>query len=164
MDIPTVTGQSPAERRARLRGALAGLIPTAAIALLFAGGTSATPTEVAWSLFLVALIAMTAGWIAGPLAAGRQRRLLVAALRYATWFIVASIALSLIQAVWDTWVAKGLDPIAIGTAILQRALVGVAGTAYLILPAIALGLAWSVAARGLYVLDRVDGAATLPSE
>jgi hypothetical protein len=164
MDIPTMTGQSPADRRARLRGALAGFVPTIAIALLFAGGTSATPTEVAFSLILVALIAMSAGWIAGPLAAGRQRRLLVAALRYATWFIVASVVLSLIQAAWDTWVAKGVDPIAIAAAVLGRALVGIAGTAYLIIPAIALGLAWSVAARGLYVVDRFDEAAPIPSQ
>jgi len=56
----------PDGRNPRGRGAIAGLVPTLVIALLFAvGGTSATPLEVAWSLTLVALIAMTAvsAWV-----------------------------------------------------------------------------------------------------
>jgi hypothetical protein len=134
---------------ARWLGVLAGLVPTIAIALLFAGGSTATPTEAAVSLLLVAVIAMTAGWIAAPLAASHPRRLLVAAIGYSLAFIVASIGLSLVQAVWDTWVVSRFDPSAIATAVFQRALIDVAGTAYLILPAVALGLAWSVAAHGL---------------
>lgn len=137
----------------RWRGAIAGLVPALAIASLFAfGGTTAAPSDVAVSLFLVALIAMTAGWIAGPLAAYPPRRLLVAAIGYAIAFIGATAGLSVIQAAWDSLVADGPDPVALATAIIGRFVVALAGTAYLIIPAVLLGLAWSVVARGLMTL------------
>jgi len=145
----------PDGRNPRGRGAIAGLVPTLVIALLFAvGGTSATPLEVAWSLTLVALIAMTAGWLAGPLASGEPRRLLVATLGYAIALIVATASFSVIQGVGDAVAADRLDPIAILGAIVGRAVYALAGAAYLILPAIALGAVWSVAARGLTTLSR----------
>jgi hypothetical protein len=153
-DITTETEHPQDGRRARWRGALAGVIPTLAIAAVFlVGRTTATPTEIAVSMALVALIAMTAGWIAGPLAAGRPRRLLIAAIGYALAYIAATVALSMIQAAWDTAAADGFAPLAVATAVIGRALYGLAGVAYLIIPAIALGLAWSLAARGLMRLD-----------
>lgn len=102
---------------------------------------------------LVALIAMTAGWIAGPLVARRPRQLLVASIGYALAYIAATVALSLIQAAWDATAADGFAPFAVAAAVLGRALYGLAGTAYLIIPAVVLGLAWAVAARGLMRLD-----------
>jgi hypothetical protein len=147
-------------RGARWRGALAGVVPTLAIALVFAvGRTTATPTEIAFSMALVALISVTAGWVAGPLAAGRPRRLLVASIGYALAYVAASVALSTIQAAWDTWVAEGFAPFAVATAVVGRALYGLTGIAYLILPALALGLAWALAARGLMGLDSTKSSA-----
>jgi len=140
---------------ARRRGALAGMIPTLAIALLFAtGGTTATAAEVATSLALVALLAMVAGWVAGPLAAGESRRLLVAALGYAIALIAATASLSIVQGIGDRISADGLDPLGILTAIAGRAAYALAATFYLILPAIVLGVAWSLAACGLTRLAR----------
>lgn len=140
---------------ARARGAVAGLAPTLVFVGIFAfGGSSEGSTQVAISLSLVGLIAMSAGWVAGPLAAGPRRRLLVGAIGYALAFIAATATLSLVQAAWDAIAAQGFDPFAIATAILGRALVALAGTAYLILPALGLGLAWSVAARWLMQVGR----------
>ena len=156
MDISTEAEPPQPGRRARWRGALAGVVPTLVIALVFAvGRTTATPTEIAFSMGLVALISMSAGWIAGPLAAGRPRRLLVASIGYGLAYIAASVALSTIKAAWDTWVAEGFAPFAVAMAVVGRALYGLAGIAYLILPAVVLGLAWNLAARGLMRLDRI---------
>lgn len=142
------------DRRARWRGALAGLVPTLGIGLLFViGPTSSTAPEIAISLGLVALIAMTAGWFAGPLAAGAPRRLLVAAFGYALVLIATTAALTILQGTWETVATNGLDPLAIATTIAGRAFYALAGTAYLILPALVLGGGWSVAARGLTRLD-----------
>ena len=56
------------QRAARSRGALADLVPVLAIALLFAvGGTTSKPAEIAVSLGLVTMIAMSAGWVTGLL-------------------------------------------------------------------------------------------------
>ena len=144
-DITTETEPPHAGRRARLRGALAGIVPTLAIAAVFlVGRTTATPREIVVSMALVGLIAITAGWIAGPLAAGTPRRLVVASIGYALAYIAATIALSVIQAAWDATTANGFAPLAV---------YGLAGTAYLIIPAIALGLAWALAARGLMRFD-----------
>lgn len=137
-------------RNARLRGALAGLVPSLAIVALFAvSGSAATPPEVASSLAFVILIAMTAGWFAGPLADGERRRLLVAALGYATALVATTAALSLVQGAWGAWTTAAFDPIAIATAIAARALYALVSTIYLIGPAIVLGMTWSVTARGL---------------
>jgi hypothetical protein len=156
VELSTETEPPQAGRRARWRGALAGVVPTLAIALVFVvGRTTAAPVEIALSMFLVALISVTAGWIAGPLAAGRPRRLLVASIGYALAYIGASVVLSTIQAAWDTWITDGFAPLAVAAAVLGRALYGLAAIAYLIVPALALGLAWSLAARGLMRLDRL---------
>jgi hypothetical protein len=142
-------------RTGRWRGALAGLVPTLAIALLFVvGGTTATPPEVATSLALVALIATSAGWLAGPLAAGEPRRLAVAALGYAIALLATVAALSMVQAAWDSLAGNGVDPFAIVVAVTGRGLYAVAGAAYLIIPAIVLGAAWSLSAWGLAHLVR----------
>jgi len=154
MDISTEAEPPQPGRRARWRGAFAGVVPTLAIAAVFAvGRTSATAEEIAVSMALVALISVTAGWIAGPLAAGRPRRLLVTSFGYALAYIAASVGLSTIQAAWDTGVADGFAPLAVAMAVVGRALYGLTGIAYLIVPALALGLAWSLAARGLTCLD-----------
>ena len=154
MDISTETESLRGGRRARWRGALAGVVPTLAIALVFAvGPTSSTAEEFAVSMALVALISATAGWIAGPLAAAQPRRILIPAIGYAFAYLGATIALSLIQAAWDATAADGFAPVGVATAVLGRALYGLAGIAYLIIPALALGLAWSLAARGLMRLD-----------
>ena len=147
----TLPGPMPRDHPwARRRGAIAGLVPTLAIALLFfLGPTYSTPQEVAVSLALVAGLAMSAGWAAGPLAVGQPRRLLVAAIGYAIALIAASVTLSIIQGAWETWAAHGLDPLGLAGAMAGRALYGLAGTTYLLLPALAFGLAWSIAARGL---------------
>ena len=131
----------------RWLGALAGLVPALAIGLLFAvSGSAAAPADVAASLAWVGLIAITAGWFAGPLAAGEQRRFLVAALGYAIALIATVAALSMVRGAWDAWTAAAVEPIAIGTAIAGRALYAVASTIYLIGPAIILGMIWTVAA------------------
>lgn len=141
----------------RQRGALAGTIPTLAIALLFAiGGTTATATatDVVTSLALVALIAVVAGWVAGPLAAGESRRLLVAALGYAIALIAATASLSIVQGVGDAIGVDGIDAVSILAAMAGRAAYATAATLYLILPAIVLGAAWSLAAWELTRLTR----------
>ncbi len=142
------------DRRARWRGALAGLIPMLVIAGLFAiGPTSAQPAEVAVSLGLVALITTSAGWLAGPLSAAEPRRLLVAAFGYAIALIITNALLAIIKAAADSVGAHGLDPLALVEAILGLAAYALVATAYLILPAIIAGILWSLAARGLLHLD-----------
>lgn len=154
MDSSYETKPSRFDLRARWRGALAGLVPALAIALLFAlGGTAASPAQVAVSLGLVTAIAVTAGWLAGPLAARQPRRLLVAAFGYAIALIATTALLSIAQGAADAIVVGGLDPVAILTAVIGRAAVALAGTAYLIIPALVLGGAWSLAARGLMRLE-----------
>ena len=139
--------------RARWTGALAGLAPTGVIAALFAvGGSSASPGEVAGSLALVALIGMSAGWIAGPLAASEPRRLLKASLGYAIALIATNAGLAIAQAIADTVAANGFDVFALVNAILGRAFYAVAATTYLLIPAIVLGLVWSVVARTLTIV------------
>ena len=126
------------------------MVPMLAIALLFAvGRATVSPADVAVSLGLVVLITTSAGWLAGPLAAAEPRRLLAAAYGYAIALIITNAALSLIQAASDTWAAAGRDPLAITGALAGRAAYALAATAYLIVPAIVVGAAWSVAARGL---------------
>ena len=135
---------------ARLIGAVAGLVPAAIVAGLFAlGGTAAPPLEVARSLVLVAFIALTAGGLAGPLAAP-GRRLTVAACGYAICVLAVNGVLAVAQGTWDAWTARGPDPAALIGAIAWRGLVALAGTAYLLLPAIALGLAWAATARAVH--------------
>ena len=45
--------------------------------------------------------------------------------------------------------ADGLAPIAVITAVVGRAAVALAATAYFIIPAIVLGIGWRLTARGL---------------
>ena len=136
--------------RARWTGALAGLAPTGVIAALFAvRGSSASSGEVAGSLALVALIGTTAGWIAGPLAASKPRRLIKASLGYAIALIATSAGLSILQAIAGTVAANGFDVLALVNAIVGRASYALVSTTWLLIPAMALGLLWSVVARGL---------------
>jgi hypothetical protein len=141
----------------RWLGALAGLAPTLGVGLLFSGGTAASPIEVATSMALVALISVAAGWLAGPLATARPRRLLVASFGYAIASLAATAVLALVQAAWDVWATNGLDPVAILAAVIWRAVGVFAGAAYLILPAILFGLLWSLTVRGLMRVGRVCG-------
>ena len=141
--------------RARWTGALAGLAPTGVVGALFAvAGSSASPGEVAVSLALVALIGMSAGWIAGPLAASEPRRLLKASMGYAIALIATNAGLAIAQAIADTGAANGFDVFALVNAILGRAFYALASTAYLLIPAMALGLVWSVVARTLTMVRR----------
>jgi hypothetical protein len=136
-------------RRSRALGAAAGLIPAGLLTLLFAISGSAAPLpDIAVSLGLVTLIATTAGWIAGPLTLAR-RSFLMSTIGYAIAFIVASSALSVIQAAADAVAEDGLDLVAVVVAIVGRAAVTTAGIAYLIVPAIVLGSAWSISAQSL---------------
>ena len=141
--------------RARWTGALAGLAPTGAVGTLFAvGGSSASPGEVAGSLALVALIGMSAGWIAGPLAASKPRRLIKASLGYAIALIATSAGLSILQAIAGTVAANGFDRFALVNAIVGPAFYALVSTTWLLIPAMALGLLWSVVARDLTMVRR----------
>jgi hypothetical protein len=131
-------------------GAFAGLVPLLGIVLLFAvGGTTASPSEVAVSLTLVALITTGAGWVAGPMAAGQPRRLVAAAFAYAIALVALNGLLAMVQAAADAIAMQGLDAFAILTAVTVRAGYALVSAAYLLLPAIAAGVAWSLTARAL---------------
>lgn len=149
------------DRGARRRGALAGLAPAAVVALVFAvSGTGATSTAVATSLVLVTLLAMAAGWIAGPLAAAEPHRIVVAALGYAIALIAVVGALSVVQGVADAIASDGFDPVAIVVTVVGgRVVYALAATFYLLLPGIALGALWSLSAHGL---ARLAGARSTP--
>ena len=140
--------------RSRWTGALAGLVPAGAVSALFAAGSSASPGEVAVSLGLVALIGMSAGWIAGPLAAAEPRSLIKAAIGYVIALLATNATLSIVRAIADTITAGGFDVVALVFSIVGRAFYAVASTAYLLIPAIALGLLWSVVARAATSLRR----------
>ncbi|HEV8403040.1 MAG TPA: hypothetical protein VGQ31_08405 [Candidatus Limnocylindrales bacterium] len=136
-------------RRSRSIGAAAGLIPASLIALLFAySGSAAPPAEIAVSLGLVVVIATSAGWLAGPLAGGR-RRFLVATIGYAIAVTGTTATLSILQGAAEAVAAHGTDIVAVAIAIAGRAVVAAAGVAYLIVPALVLGSAWSLTARSL---------------
>jgi hypothetical protein len=136
--------------QSRAVGAFAGLVPLLGIVLLFAfGGTTASPSEVAVSLTLVALITTGAGWVAGPMAAGQPRRLVAAAFAYAIALVALNALLAIGQAAADVIAIQGLDVVAILMAVIGRAAYALVGTAYLLVPAIAAGVAWSLTARAL---------------
>ena len=136
----------------RWRGALAGLTPAGAVGVLFlVSGSEASAGQIALSLGLVTLIATSAGWLAGPLAVG-DRRFLVPVLGYAIALIATTVAISLVQAAGDVVSGTGLDPIAIVGAVAGRVIYGVASITYLSIPAIVLGAAWTIAARGLILV------------
>jgi hypothetical protein len=138
------------DRLARAMGAFAGLVPLLGIVLLFAvGGTTASPSEVALSLTLVALITTVAGWVVGPMAARQPRRLVAAAFAYAIALVALNALLAIVQAAADAVAMQGLDAFAILTAVTGRAGYALVSAAYLLLPAIAAGVAWSVTARAL---------------
>lgn len=141
--------------RARWTGAIAGLVPAGAVGALFVVGGSTDGTgAIAGSLALVALIGMSAGWIAGPLAASEPRRLLKASMGYVIALIATNAGLAIAQAIADTVAANGFDVFALVNAILGRAFYALASTAYLLIPAMALGLVWSVVARTLTMVRR----------
>jgi hypothetical protein len=75
-------------------------------------------------------------------------------LGYAIAVIATNALLAIAQAAIDAFATNGLDPIAVLTAVIGRAAYGViASAAYLILPALVAGGAWSLVARGLVRLD-----------
>lgn len=142
-------------RRARRRGALAGLVPFGAIVLLFAvSGSFAPPSEVARSLAAVAAIAIVAGFLAGPLVVRRPHGHRLGVIGYALASIASTYVLALIQAAWETWTSHGLDPLAIAGAIGAQAAYGLISTLYLIIPALVLGAMWTLA---LWALERLTG-------
>ena len=142
--------------RARWIGAVAGLAPTAVIGAWWAwSGVGVSATDAMVSLALLAAIAMSAGWIAGPLAAAVPRALLKASIGYAIAVIGTTMALSVLQAAADTVAAGDASVGGLAGAIVDRALVGVAGIAYLILPTLAFGALWTLAAR---MIQRATGA------
>lgn len=155
---PTVSARAGADaedegyarKRARLRGGLAGAVPAAAIAALYAvSGTAAPSIEVISSLLAVTGIAVMAGIIAGPLAARPRRRLLRAGLGYAVAAIVVTGAMSVALGVVEALSTEGVDVVAIATAVMTRAGLALISAAYFLGPAIVLGLAWSLAAHAL---------------
>ena len=137
-------------------GAFAGLLPVIVVAGLFAYDSRATAREVVTALGLIALIGIASGWLAGPLVGSSRQRLLSAALAYAIAFIAATGALSVAQGVIDAISIHGVDPVAMAQATVGRATVALAGATYLIVPAIAIGLAWSGVARAVARLGRLD--------
>ena len=138
------------DRPARALGAFAGLVPLLGIVLLFAvGRTTASPSEVAVSLTLVALFTTGAGWVAGPLGAGQPRRLVAATFAYAIALVALNALLAMVQAAADAIAMQGLDAFAILTAVAVRAGYALVSAAYLLVPAIAAGVAWSLTARAL---------------
>ncbi len=142
--------QRQAPRLGRPPGAIAGLLPATVVGILFAIGPSPEgPAAIATGIALVALIGMVAGYLAGPLATSEPRRLLAASLAYAIALIGMTALLSIVQGVSDAVAVDRFDPVKIGAAAVGRAAVAVAGAAYLMVPAIVIGLGWSVATRGL---------------
>ena len=97
---------------------------------------------------------MSAGWIAGPLAAAEPRSLIKAAIGYVIALLATNATLSIVRAIADTITAGGFDVVALVFSIVGRAFYAVASTAYLLIPAIALGLLWSVVARAATLLRR----------
>ena len=71
------------------------------------------------------------------------------AIVYAIALIVTSASLSIIQGVADAVGAGSPSLISIIEAVVGRTLVALAGTAYLLLPALALGLVWALTARAI---------------
>jgi hypothetical protein len=137
-------------------GAFAGLLPAIVVGGLFAYDSQATAREVVTALGLVALIGIVAGWLAGPLAGSSPQRFLSAGLAYAMAFIAATGALSVAQGVADAISIHGFDLVEVASAGVGRAAVALAGTTYLIMPAIVIGFAWSGVARALAHLGRLD--------
>ncbi len=129
----------------RSRGAVAGLVPWVPIAMLFVvTGSSAGPAEVVGSLATVAAITIGSGWLAGPLADGPHRRLLVGGFGYAITVGATTLTLGTLVGVRD--LTDGGDPLGIVVLVVARAAYG---ALYLVIPAIVLGMAWSVAAWSL---------------
>jgi hypothetical protein len=143
------TRPSRPSRADRRPGAVAGLLPAAVIGIWFAlSGSAAAPVEVATSLSLVALIGVTAGWLAAPLADPDRPRVLVGAVGYALALIVTNATLAMIQAGWDAS-AAGNDATSVAAAVVQRAVYAIPSASYLLVPALITGLIWSLLARTL---------------
>ena len=134
--------------RSRWVGAAAGLAPVAVIGAWWAwSGVGASATDAIVSLSLLTAIAMSAGWIAGPLAGASPPGLVKATIGYAIAVIATTAVLSLIQAGADTISGGDISPVGIVGAVVGRAVIALAGTAYLILPALGFGAIWTMAAR-----------------
>ncbi|MEA2630478.1 MAG: hypothetical protein QOE66_697 [Chloroflexota bacterium] len=149
------TTARPTDRLARALGAFAGLVPLSGVMLLFAvGGTTASPSEVAVSLTLVALITTAAGWVAGPLAARQPRRLVAATVAYAIALVAVNALLAIVQAAADAITMQGFDAFAIVPAIAGRAAYALVWMPYLLLPGLVAGAAWTLTARALGAIRR----------
>ncbi len=145
----------PIVARGRWMGALAGLAPTGVIAAWWVWtGIGVSTGGAIVSLGLLAAIAMTAGWIAGPLSVAVPRGPAKAVVGYAIAVIGTTSSLSIIQAGADQISAGDVSVGGLVTAIAGRALIALAGIAYLILPALFFGVVWVAVARLLLRLAR----------
>jgi len=146
--------------RSRWIGAAAGLGPTAAIGAWWAWvGIRVSFGDWLVSMGLLAAIAMSAGWIAGPLAAAARRGLAKATIGYAIAVIGATATLSIIQGGADSILTGDASIGGLAEAIVGQVLVAVAGIAYLILPALGLGVIWTMLARVILWATRRTAAA-----
>ncbi|MBA3235320.1 MAG: hypothetical protein H0T59_04900 [Chloroflexi bacterium] len=120
------------------------------VALLFlVSGSAAAPAEVVGSLATVGAITIGAGWLAEPLADGHQRRLVVGGFGYAIAVLATTLTLGTIQGARDF--PGGTDLLGTVSLAVARAAYG---ALYLVVPAIALGMLWSVAAWRLSLRAR----------
>jgi len=143
----------------RLRGGLAGLAPALILAGLFIASDPTTPLlDQALYLMPVAAIAVVAGAIVGPVAAGPRRRLTVGAFAFAVAILATTTTLSVAQGIGDVISSTGLDAVAIMAAAAGRAAVAMVSALYLLLPYAGLGFAWSLAARALGRVRRLAAA------
>jgi hypothetical protein len=134
--------------RTRWIGVVAGLGPTAVLGVFWLWtGVDVALTAAIASMGFAAVIAMTAGWMAGPLAVAEPRSLGSATIGYAIALIATIASASILQAMADVVAAGGVTPGAIAGAIAGRALVAVAAVAYLIVPALVAGVVWVLVAR-----------------
>jgi hypothetical protein len=129
---------------------VAGLGPTAVLGVFWLWtGVDVSIAAVIASMALAAVIAMTAGWIAGPLAFAEPRSLGSATIGYAIALMATTASASIVQAVADVIATGDVTLGAIVGAVVGRALVAVAAVAYLIVPALVVGVVWVVVARAV---------------
>lgn len=135
--------------RTRWVGAVAGLGPTAVLGAFWLWtGVDVPITDAIAPMALAAMIATAAGWIAGPLAFKEPSSFGAATIGYAIALIATIASASIVQAMADVVASGHITPGAISGAIAGRALVAVAAVAYLIVPALVVGVVW-VAVAGV---------------